>query len=635
MHHDVFISYTSHDKPTADAICHALEAQGVRCWIAPRDIPLGQNYAETLINAINAAKLMVLVFSGNTNSSRHVRNEVERAFNRDIAVIPFRIEDTQATGALEYFLSMPHWLDAFSPPLQQHLNSLVDSVRALLMAQDGPLKADGADFLAATVRPKPIVFGKSPGRRPDRRRNVRRSLLATTGIGAVLLLIGLTIGHFRSIAKPDDRLSSTTTPAASQPTSAATIAIPPIQPAPSPQSAQPPASTAQSNPPPTAIQPIPSPAPAAPSNPPPLSVQAAPASAPAVQPSVAAAVPQLAPAQTPAPSVQTKKHTVSALQPAPVVQSNASVVAPKSAPNGASSLDKGWIGLALQQVPENIARSLDPADPHGAFVIGVEPGMPAAKAGIKSRDLVLTFDGKPVNEFGDLVRMIIDTQPDKIVGITVLRDRQKIALPVTTTGRQQAAEAGNVSAMRSLGNAYSNGQGATKDYGEAMRWLRKAADRGDADAMNSVGSLYAGGLGVATDYAEAMRWYQKAATLGNPIAMTNVGFLYASGLEVTTDYAEAMGWFQKAAALGNLNAMTNIGGFYVNGQGVTADYAEAMRWYRKAADLGGGLACQGIAMLYTNGLGVPQDDAEALRWYRKAAGLGDKTAKTWLAEHGY
>lgn len=211
MKHDVFISYTTHDKPTADAVCHALEAQGVRCWIAPRDIPLGQNYAETLINAINAAKLMVLVFSAKTNASRHVRNEVERAFNRDVPVIPFRIEDAQATGALEYFLSLPHWLDAFTPPLQSHLNSLVESVRALLMARTGTqTSAPGtiAGTPAATLpHADPDHGDKAPaleddtrcaaGTRHQARRGLWRMRLGAAAVTVILAGVALTYLYVR------------------------------------------------------------------------------------------------------------------------------------------------------------------------------------------------------------------------------------------------------------------------------------------------------------------------------------------------------------------------------------------------------------------------------------------------------
>ena len=48
MAHDVFISYSSKDKPVADAACATLESSGVRCWIAPRDVAPGVAYAESL-----------------------------------------------------------------------------------------------------------------------------------------------------------------------------------------------------------------------------------------------------------------------------------------------------------------------------------------------------------------------------------------------------------------------------------------------------------------------------------------------------------------------------------------------------------------------------------------------------------
>jgi hypothetical protein len=55
---DVFISYSSQDKPTADAACAALEAANIRCWIAPRDINPGRDYAESIIEAIESARVL-------------------------------------------------------------------------------------------------------------------------------------------------------------------------------------------------------------------------------------------------------------------------------------------------------------------------------------------------------------------------------------------------------------------------------------------------------------------------------------------------------------------------------------------------------------------------------------------------
>src|SRR3990172_1527691 len=120
MAHDVFISYSTEDKPTADAVCATLEANRMRCWVAPRDVLPGEDYAESLVRAINESRLMVLVLSSKSNDSPHVMREVERAANRRLPIIPLRIEDVKLSGSMEFFISRTHWLDALSPPPEQH-----------------------------------------------------------------------------------------------------------------------------------------------------------------------------------------------------------------------------------------------------------------------------------------------------------------------------------------------------------------------------------------------------------------------------------------------------------------------------------------------------------------------------------
>lgn len=132
MPFDVFISYSSHDKPTADAACAALESANIRCWIAPRDINPGRDYAESIIDAIESARVFALIFSNNANASPQIKREVERAVSKGLPIIPVRIEDVVPSRTLEYFISSPHWLDAFPPPLDRYFAKLVVSVRALL-----------------------------------------------------------------------------------------------------------------------------------------------------------------------------------------------------------------------------------------------------------------------------------------------------------------------------------------------------------------------------------------------------------------------------------------------------------------------------------------------------------------------
>jgi hypothetical protein len=134
---DVFISYASKDKIVADAVCARLEAAGIRCWIAPRDIVAGTSYGEAIIDAIHGAKVMVLVFSSSANASGHIPKEVERAVSNGVAILPFRIEDVAPGKSLDYFIGSVHWLDAMTPPMEQHLDSLAATVQKLIPSNVG------------------------------------------------------------------------------------------------------------------------------------------------------------------------------------------------------------------------------------------------------------------------------------------------------------------------------------------------------------------------------------------------------------------------------------------------------------------------------------------------------------------
>ena len=136
MKSDVFISYSHRDKDVADATCAALEGAGIGCWIAPRDVGPGE-YATNIVRAIGECRVFLLVFSLETNQSTQVRKEIERAVSKDRMIIPLRVEDAKPAEALEYYLSDVHWMDAFPPPLDEHLQRLAVAVKAVL-SPDAP-----------------------------------------------------------------------------------------------------------------------------------------------------------------------------------------------------------------------------------------------------------------------------------------------------------------------------------------------------------------------------------------------------------------------------------------------------------------------------------------------------------------
>jgi TolB-like protein len=147
MAHDVFLSYSSIDKTAADTVCSILEQKGVSCWMAPRDITPGLDFSEAIIDGIKSSKVFVLVYSSNSNNSKQVIREVDRAVHTGLPVITFRIEDIPLSKQLEYYLSTVHWLDAMTPPLEGHIDELIRVVKILLRNDDAK-----ADDLEKAVR---------------------------------------------------------------------------------------------------------------------------------------------------------------------------------------------------------------------------------------------------------------------------------------------------------------------------------------------------------------------------------------------------------------------------------------------------------------------------------------------------
>lgn len=152
MAHDVFISYSTKDKTVANAVCAKLEENGIRTWIAPRDVPPGSNFAESIVEAINACKVFVLIWSKNANTSEHILNEINRAFDQGVSIIPFRIQDVQPSSAMSYYLSNKHWLDAYDPSWETHLNKLIHSVSSNLGIQGSGEPALPSDVQAQNLK---------------------------------------------------------------------------------------------------------------------------------------------------------------------------------------------------------------------------------------------------------------------------------------------------------------------------------------------------------------------------------------------------------------------------------------------------------------------------------------------------
>jgi hypothetical protein len=118
LQHAVFVSYSSDDEELVGAVCSALEAEAIHCWMAPRDVQGGRPYSGQITQAIREARVLLLILSKASNRSKQVLREVERAAHCQSHVLTFRIEAIAPGDDLAYFLGAGHWVDGFRPYLR-------------------------------------------------------------------------------------------------------------------------------------------------------------------------------------------------------------------------------------------------------------------------------------------------------------------------------------------------------------------------------------------------------------------------------------------------------------------------------------------------------------------------------------
>ena len=125
---DVFVSYASQDASVANAVVENLEQQGIKCWIAPRDVRPGTEYADAIVAAINESKAVVLILSASAVGSSHVGREIERAASKHKRIIAYRMDSAPLSRSLEYFLSNSQWIDVQALGRQAALGKLAETV---------------------------------------------------------------------------------------------------------------------------------------------------------------------------------------------------------------------------------------------------------------------------------------------------------------------------------------------------------------------------------------------------------------------------------------------------------------------------------------------------------------------------
>ena len=127
---DVFITFSRQDMSAADRVCQALEASGVRCWMAHRDIAPGHGYLGPVLEAADHSRAVLLLVSSHTTTSNTY--VLDRSAGRGAPIIWLMVEHATLPAEFKRFRDSAILIDASVPPLESHFQSLAACIKSLL-----------------------------------------------------------------------------------------------------------------------------------------------------------------------------------------------------------------------------------------------------------------------------------------------------------------------------------------------------------------------------------------------------------------------------------------------------------------------------------------------------------------------
>jgi serine protease Do len=119
---------------------------------------------------------------------------------------------------------------------------------------------------------------------------------------------------------------------------------------------------------------------------------------------------------------------------------------------------RGWLGVVVQKVTPELAQSFGISQGRGALVADVDKQGPAAKAGIASGDIIVSFNGKDIKEMDELPMMVAQTEIGKTVDVKVLRN-----------GKEKNIEVKIAELKESKAREQADAEGPPQDFGLAVR----------------------------------------------------------------------------------------------------------------------------------------------------------------------
>ena len=151
-----FLSHSSKDSVLAQDLCAALEERAIPCWIAPRDLQIGESWALGCLHGIEECKSFLLLASDQAFASDEVISEVAQAHRRRKAIYTILIPPAKVQGEIDFYLSRLHWLPIGGKTVAELADILVESLR-----RERDWKAvSEAPSLRRTRRWRPAAFAR-------------------------------------------------------------------------------------------------------------------------------------------------------------------------------------------------------------------------------------------------------------------------------------------------------------------------------------------------------------------------------------------------------------------------------------------------------------------------------------------
>ncbi len=194
---DVVICYAKEDKKQARQLNSRLETNGIKCWIAPRDINPGAKYEEALSKAIEGAEILILILSQASEKSEKVGKELEIAAENKIPIIPFKIGATSHSMPVMYMLSSLDWVDAHQESFDEAYEILLEIIEEISQGRT----------VAQAPREKKI---ENTSKNTDHEGCQQKKTCIIAAIAAVLLIVGF-LAFFNNGDTSNDYASSAST----------------------------------------------------------------------------------------------------------------------------------------------------------------------------------------------------------------------------------------------------------------------------------------------------------------------------------------------------------------------------------------------------------------------------------------